>query len=64
MYWFSCTIKLVIKKAAAGNLLSQKLEIFKHLHLSKDDLQRTSQEYCISDTKTAIPHNFDLTNPA
>ena len=57
--WLSCTKKLLIKKAAAGtikfrNLWSQKLGIFKHLHSHINDLQRTSQEYCISDTKTVM----------
>ena len=65
--WFSCAKKLVIKKAAAGiikfrNLSCQKLEIFEHLHSHNNDLQRTSQEYCISDTKTVMPHNFNLNN--
>ena len=67
MNWFSCTKKLVIEKAAVGiikfrNLSCQKLEIFEHLRSYKNDLQRTSQEYCISDTKTVMPQNFDLNN--
>ena len=65
--WFSCAKMLVIKKPAAGIIkfrnLCQKLEIFEHLHSHNNDLQRTSQEYCISDTKTVMPHNFDLNNP-
>ena len=72
MYWFSCTKKedvALIKEDAAGiskprNLLNQKLEGFKHLHSPNDDLPRTIKEYCISDTKTAIPHTFNLTIPA
>ena len=65
--WFSSAKKLVIKKAAVGiikfrNLSWQKLKIFEHLHSHNNDLQRTSQEYCISDTKTVMPHNFDLNN--
>ena len=64
----SCTKQLVIKKAAAGmiefrNFLCQMLEIFEHLHSHNSDLQRTSQGYCISDTKTVMPHNFDLNHP-
>ena len=66
--WFSCAKKLVIKKAAAGiikfrDLSSQKLEIFEHLHSHKNDLQRTSLEYCISNTKTVVPHNEVCLSP-
>ena len=64
---FSYAKKLVIKKAAAGiikfrNVSCQKLEIFEHLHPHNNDLQRTSEEYYISETKTVMPHNFDLNN--
>ena len=57
---FSYAKKLVIKKAVAGiikfrNVSCQKLEIFEHLHPHNNDLQRTSQEYYISDTDTNPP---------
>ena len=67
MYRFSWTRKQVIKKAAAGiikfrNISSQKLKIFEHFHSPNNDLQRTSQEYCIGDTKIVMPNYFDLNN--